>query len=61
MSIVQPKDAASFTTKFPLLPFAIRHEFVNHPLFKLTSIADPLGRWLPARPLDWLARRAAGL
>ena len=32
MSIVQAKDSVSFTTKFPLLPFAIRHEFANNPL-----------------------------
>jgi hypothetical protein len=52
MSIVQPKDAASFTTKFPLLPFAIRHEFADHPLFKLTSIVD-LVKKLPRDRIEY--------
>lgn len=52
MSIVQAKDAVSFTTKFPLLPFAIRHEFANKPLFQLTSIVD-LVKKLPRDRIEY--------
>ena len=58
MSIVQPKDAASFTKKFPLLPFAIRHEFSGHPLFQLSSIVD-LVKKLPRDRIEYNSGKVA--
>jgi len=49
---IQAIESTAFTSAFPSLPFAIRHQLVGNPLFSLTSIVD-LVRKLPADSIEY--------
>ena len=51
-TMIQPTDAASFTSAFPMRPFTIRHQLAGNPLFSLPRIID-LVRELPRDHIEF--------
>lgn len=58
MSMVQPTDSVSFTTKFPTLPFQIRHDYADSPLLTLPRIVD-LVKKLPRDRIEYNSGKVA--
>lgn len=58
MSMIEQKQEKSFTARFPLETFGIRHGFAENPLFKLPAILE-LVKKLPRDRIEYNSGKAA--
>lgn len=56
--MIEPADKGSFSEKFPMMPFSIRHGLANNPMFTLPRIVD-LVRQLPRDQIEFSSGNVA--